>query len=1092
MTRNVFPHMPDDARYPGASSVDTSRYANRFDYTRWNELTKLKLCNVNWRGDYQDVAKFEDDAARDAWFDAIPGDWVQLKSAQRILPDGSVKLPVPFDDAARYNYLAVEFSNATGADDPLAYAEVGDAPEAAAKRRYYFFVESVEYAAPSTTVLNVKLDEWTTFANRVDLTTVMLGRGHAPMLATDPQSFLDNPLANNADLLTDDVSYGEPAITASGRFVPFGNGRKYILFATTTPPWTFDQVSTIPGDPAQWPTVRSLGWNQRTIDGDEAGSRSNYHADTVLELPNPPDYRNSSIDPNSVPTGTERVTYYNVGWTGTTASQTSATPNGYSVVAADASQFWPGTAAYNGITLSLLFKRVPVFLESIVACWIVDESMIELGTRHELSGVALYEVTPVAAGVLDSIRLKTDDFGYPAEYSPIAKLYTFPYAALEVSDSEGNVSQIKIENTGRIDIMSRVSLAYPYIRFDAYLTGVGGDKSASYAWGKLSGESVRELMPLDDWAQHLFGYDFPTFALTEEGVERHIFHNYTSDYAMFLRRVKMAYRKAAHSANTAYQNDVDSNNAALENARRSNATAQANAYRSADAAYGNATRSASASRDSAKATNATDLGNANRTAETAVATENRSARTARLNAYKDAENQRAATTNQNLASEHTNALNITYKLWNTVRVAAGSVLNTVYANGLSYAKLKYNLGFNDDNQKIENVQAGITALSGVASGVTSAVTGAVSNPATAGVAAAGGIVNAVTSAMQGIAAIALGNERTNVNAVYLSDQARQTVENTKDISQNDVSRSSVVMNHSNRVWGHQNDVEVELADVNAANRQTVSQDIADRDYSTSLANTDADSGPNGATRKNAADTNVTANANADRAYDAGVRNADATRSAARANADASKATGDENAAKTATVGNVNADYTRKVAIDRSAQTELRDGIYEAWAKSVDRLGDPPVRICAPQGDAVPDEYGWRGITVSVKTQPLGAISQAGDQMLRYGYHYNRVWRMRDMNDLNVMGHFTYWQCSDLWLVGRRGVPEGARETIRRILMAGTTVWRDPSEIGKVSVYDNWPRADAGGSEDAAEDDDAAEGGADAGGDERGDAGGAQE
>lgn len=92
-----------------------------------------------------------------------------------------------------------------------------------------------------------------------------------------------------------------------------------------------------------------------------------------------------------------------------------------------------------------------------------------------------------------------------------------------------------------------------------------------------------------------------------------------------------------------------------------------------------------------------------------------------------------------------------------------------------------------------------------------------------------------------------------------------------------------------------------------------------------------------------------------------------------------------------------------------------------------------------------------GLFASIATMSDSDIARVGDQMLRYGYALSRNVRV---SSLNVMPKFTYWQASDLWLVSHTGVSEAQQEILKNILKRGVTVWRDPDDIGKVSIYDN--------------------------------------
>ena len=58
-----------------------------------------------------------------------------------------------------------------------------------------------------------------------------------------------------------------------------------------------------------------------------------------------------------------------------------------------------------------------------------------------------------------------------------------------------------------------------------------------------------------------------------------------------------------------------------------------------------------------------------------------------------------------------------------------------------------------------------------------------------------------------------------------------------------------------------------------------------------------------------------------------------------------------------------------------------------------------------------------------------------------------------MESFNLMPKFTYWQCDAVYL-DDNGVYEGAQDVIKSILVKGTTVWRNPEEIGVTSIYKN--------------------------------------
>lgn len=113
-----------------------------------------------------------------------------------------------------------------------------------------------------------------------------------------------------------------------------------------------------------------------------------------------------------------------------------------------------------------------------------------------------------------------------------------------------------------------------------------------------------------------------------------------------------------------------------------------------------------------------------------------------------------------------------------------------------------------------------------------------------------------------------------------------------------------------------------------------------------------------------------------------------------------------------------------------------------------RLG-APMQYGSPSGGETGSTRPM-GVFATVVTQSDAAIAQAGDEFLRYGYRLNRYVKF---DGFNVMPHFSFWQCQDMQLCSSY-VPDAYMDQLRMLLFGGVTVWRDPSEIGAISIYDN--------------------------------------
>ena len=131
-----FPHLGDTA-FPHSSNVDVWQYRNNFDYSRWEDNARIKLCTVNWDADYNNVVNWKSDEARNAYFDGLEGCKVDEPTMFQVQPDGTVKVPVPFNAATQCNYLVLDYPVMSTPDNPVSHA-------APARNRFLYFCEAVE------------------------------------------------------------------------------------------------------------------------------------------------------------------------------------------------------------------------------------------------------------------------------------------------------------------------------------------------------------------------------------------------------------------------------------------------------------------------------------------------------------------------------------------------------------------------------------------------------------------------------------------------------------------------------------------------------------------------------------------------------------------------------------------------------------------------------------------------------------------------------------------------------------------------------------------------------------------------------------
>ena len=208
----------------------------------------------------------------------------------------------------------------------------------------------------------------------------------------------------------------------------------------------------------------------------------------------------------------------------------------------------------------------PQFKQTVQAVWFASNKLITLGDAFEFAGISCYRIQAVRKS-LDFITLDKSQFGYPAQYADMAKLYTSPYAQIEVTDENGNTDVVKIEDsTGVIKINAAMNTAYPFITIDAQLSGMGGNFSHSITFKNINNRSFGMS---GQWYETIRTWQVPTFAVVLDPARE---YDYSSHFDRLQRAVEY--------------------NATRQNAYDSADMEQGNTYRTADVektnAYNNA------------------------------------------------------------------------------------------------------------------------------------------------------------------------------------------------------------------------------------------------------------------------------------------------------------------------------------------------------------------------------------------------------------------------------------------------------------------------------------------------------------------------
>lgn len=520
-----FPHLDGATPFPGDGAHVYEQYVNTYDYHMWTPNTKIKLCRVKWRDDGRDAVKFESDAARDAWFDALDGEAVTLDTSMYIAradTDG-VKIPVPYMTAQRYNYLVVDFT-ADIMQSPLQQTD--------GQTRYHYFVTHVTAEAPNTTTLVLQRDVWTDYINSTTINGLLLTRGHAPLTEMTPAQLLANPRANCRDFTLPDVDYGNAASNVR-KSTPFNlqNGARYICLAATFSPSQLQAMSGVRG-------TNVTNSNPTYTDNDGTVGDFVWGAGSV-----------------STSNVTGAGTAYN--------SVDNLTASNVTVYALESSKI-------TGDYFDTLFTYYPHIMSQITAVFVATANMMRLGGSVSVNGVDWHTVSGARTKLAD-IDLTINDFGYTTDYARITRLYLAPYAHLEISDNIGNKTRVEIADCGHLSAQTVTSLSYPILRQIAWLDGIGADGDTSISINAINGANITAGVPNADVLKTLISHDIPTYALQRRAIDAHRAEAYNREVAQARKNSIISYENGARSANVSLANTNRSNANSIANTNLSNA-----------------------------------------------------------------------------------------------------------------------------------------------------------------------------------------------------------------------------------------------------------------------------------------------------------------------------------------------------------------------------------------------------------------------------------------------------------------------------------------------------------------------------------------
>lgn len=859
-----FPHLTKANNWPGLSTVDPFDLRVEFDPYLWTPDVTIHLAQTALDPSYRDVGGWATPAERDAWYDSVSDRELQVETEMHILPGVEIKLPYAFEILQDYNQIFIDFppTPTTGGNTR--------------SRRFYYFLQDVQYRSPSSTACIITLDEWTTHMYDIDLNYIELDRGHAPMAAVTAEEFLANPIENCEYLTIGDEEFGGSERLKHRATNIINAGPHWLVFAITADP---GQSPGTYGDPDGW---RTPSTNSKRTQGAFAAP---------------------------------------------------------SVFAVD-----PGDA---GTLLDRMNSQAPQIVATIQAVFLIPRRLVTISGTFTYLATECHYIEPVRR-LDDFLTISAEKFGYPSRYAWIAKLYTSPYAWIEISDETGRAQRIAVEETtGRLQCSTIASILAPFLTVDMYVAGIGSGTSSELSWDNMSRHTMTGS---GDWTRVLRHWSIPTYAVTQNSET-------TFSWLNFWQRKQTddmndaGYDLAIQSNNLTYSlrgAGLDRQAARLVQQQQQDSDQLALAQSAEQGILNVLTTKTLDDLVIDKDLNTT-LSNLQQQ-EFALSASNASSSAA----FTNAENKVALGLAQNYETYVAidGGLSVATAGVNTAGNLAG---NVAQMNNLDNILL----GRTED-LAIQTAQQGITDSINVASAVNSMNFG-----------------NLSAQASVAQAQLQLWGAKQNAMNV----QATYTMA---------MSNNATVAQMSNLV-----------ADVKSANAIRCETDKLSRQQ-----------------------TRDSSSLSIQQAAQTAISNGDIA--VARAQAAAIKGMSD------LSVG------TRKNLQDESLDNTLR----------ASRLGSPKV-FAQPTGSAL-NYTRPQAIMASIKTQDAGAIAAAGDVFLRYGYRMGgRQWSLSNLTPMSI---FTYWE--GRIRLGAGHVSAVTRETITNIFASGTTVWKNPSQIGTASIYDN--------------------------------------
>lgn len=212
-----FPGLPDNIY----------EYQNQFDYSVWTPNTEITCATVPWDSSYRDIVRFDSKELRDQYFSEVKqyGYSFNLTGMVYLRYGEPVRVNAPFSMINQCNYLIVRNPIQPVPDTASGFGVPPRKPDV-----FYYFINDVKYIAPNTTQLNVQLDVWQTYYDRLSFGMCYINKGHVGIANENSTQY------NLRDYLTDTegLNIGDEYDVTYQWFYNFQDETPYIVIMSNT------------------------------------------------------------------------------------------------------------------------------------------------------------------------------------------------------------------------------------------------------------------------------------------------------------------------------------------------------------------------------------------------------------------------------------------------------------------------------------------------------------------------------------------------------------------------------------------------------------------------------------------------------------------------------------------------------------------------------------------------------------------------------------------------------------------------------------------------------------------------------------------